>query len=622
MARSLREVIESLLRSGRCPRIEIDLSEQGVVCPDVVRAQHGPRLVIDFAAEVTNELTLGESSIVIGVRVDGGTGSEQRFECCQFPWAAVREIVERDAVCSAAFRETAAAATATATASEVTGRATAASPNPATNWTPGQLIGLVYEATTMSVREYRVMSRLGRGAFGVVDLVCVWNDDEDGPTEFGKPVSRSRYAAVKSPQRDINYSPTELERFFSEGTAWLALPPHRNVVTCHSVRWISGLPRIFAEYVSGGSLAEWITAGRLVDLESILGVAIELAQGIEHAHRHGIIHQDIKPANVLMRESGVAMLTDFGLARVGRPVPASRLVATRNSSGVNSLAASLVGGTPGFWAPEVEWTGMVSRRSDVWSWAVTVLAMFVQTAPMPDEYGDAWLEQIAGGRLRSNVPLPERVLTLLRRCLAREPEARPEMNEIVEILEHIYHRILHKSYGPRREPRRGIPIDDEHDRAISWIELGRQDKAEAMLRIVLEKHPLHTLAAYNLGLIELRKGIVTSQQLIDRLEKYPPRIELPFDIVRACIVAEEGDCAEALAILNGVDVWPRKYTWVNENGDELRGLQSEEHVHGWNLGPRSVVRIVPRPSSADHFFALLRLRVDHGPFIAPFLLSA
>ena len=147
---------------------------------------------------------------------------------------------------------------------------------------------------------YEVQEELGQGGMGLVQKVHhkTWNLD----------------LAVKSPRPEL-LEQAGAEAFVQEAELWVNLPLHPHIVSCHYVRVLGGIPRIFSEYIEGGNLEERTTSGGLTDLKEMLDVAIQMAWGMSAAHKEEVVHQDVKPANVLLEKDGTAKVTDFGLAR-------------------------------------------------------------------------------------------------------------------------------------------------------------------------------------------------------------------------------------------------------------------------------------------------------------------
>ncbi|WP_329461498.1 protein kinase family protein [Streptomyces sp. NBC_01431] len=159
---------------------------------------------------------------------------------------------------------------------------------------------------------------VGRGRIGVVHRVrhLGWGIDP----------------AVKSPLPQHFVHPGDVERFIAEAQTWVSLGLHPNVCSCYYVRVLNGVPRLFAEYVRGGSLPESIDTGVLYAGDSttviarILRISSQIARGLEFAHDSAVLHLDMKPANVLLESGvdGVAKITDFGIAQALTTVPGRR----------------------------------------------------------------------------------------------------------------------------------------------------------------------------------------------------------------------------------------------------------------------------------------------------------
>jgi WD40 repeat protein/serine/threonine protein kinase len=337
--------------------------------------------------------------------------------------------------------------------------------------------------------------------------------------------------AVKTPLPEMLVEAGGIEAFVDEAGTWVELGLHPNVVACHYVRTLGGIPRVFAEVVEGGSLKDWITDGRLYAgsraevLARVLDVSIQFAWGLAYAHEQGLIHQDVKPGNVLLDTGGTVKVTDFGLAR-------SRVIDTTGVSGTRVVRG--VGGSPRYYSPEqadavaqakqghpLEERTWLTRRTDVWSWAVSVLEMFV-VEPSWEQGNVASLnfDQYVGyGIGADGVPrMPPGLIDLLGECFARDPDGRPGgFDGIAVQLIDVYHQVTGHVY-PRSSPR---PADllgaSLTNRAVSLLEIGRLDDAGETLLRAQEADPDLPELVYNKALVDWHAGRITDLQAADRV---------------------------------------------------------------------------------------------------------
>ncbi|HYJ33039.1 MAG TPA: serine/threonine-protein kinase, partial [Candidatus Binatia bacterium] len=194
---------------------------------------------------------------------------------------------------------------------------------------------------------------------------------------------------------------------------------HPHIAHIYEVGKEEGALFIVMELVEGSPLAERIRGGTLA-ADSIPMLALQIASALEYAHKRGVIHRDLKSANVMVTPEGWAKVLDFGLAKRvqddSRPVSAAELDLTRSG---------LILGTPNYLPPEVLLGGKADARSDVWSFGVMLYEMTMGRLPFGGgsvvQLADA-IVNAAPGPVSGRVPVGLRAV--IEKCLAKEPDAR------------------------------------------------------------------------------------------------------------------------------------------------------------------------------------------------------
>jgi WD40 repeat protein len=364
--------------------------------------------------------------------------------------------------------------------------------------------------------RYEVTGLLGEGGMGKVYRVHHRRWDLD--------------MAVKSP-RPSAIEEIGLDRFIREAEHWVHLGLHQHIVVCYYVRVLGGVPRLFTELVPGGNLAHWIYHGGLyagggeAALHRIIDIAIQCAWGLQHAHDAGLVHQDVKPGNILMMADGTAKVCDFGLAEF------ARVTLTSGSESV----------TPSYASPEQMSRRPVGQPADVWSWGVTVLEMFIGRYLRWGPGAAQELTEFLASRHdpRHRPVMPTQVIELLRWCFQDSPSARPSMAVVAETLVALYG----EAYPRPRPGEIDMRADHLNNRAVSLMDLGDVSEARRQLDEAVLADPWHMFASYNREVLHWRLGRATDEALVERLaELHTARSEgWWLHYLTACVHVERGD---------------------------------------------------------------------------------
>ncbi|MBI1913906.1 MAG: protein kinase [Planctomycetes bacterium] len=283
--------------------------------------------------------------------------------------------------------------------------------------------------------HYQVTEVLGRGGFGVV-------------LKAFDPALH-RFVAIKVLAPQLATSAAARKRFAREGRAAAAVS-HEHVVAIYGVDEADGLPYLVMEYVAGISLQERIERTGLLELADVLRIGRQAAAGLAAAHAQGLVHRDVKPANILL-ESGLerVKLTDFGLARAADD-------ASLTQSGV-------LAGTPQYMAPEQARGEPVDHRADLFSLGSVLYAMCAGRPPFRASATLAVLRRVCEDLPRPlteiNPEVPVWLEDVIATLHAKDPAERfQSAAEVAEVLERgLAHLRQPQRVPPPSSPRRKAP---------------------------------------------------------------------------------------------------------------------------------------------------------------------
>lgn len=249
-----------------------------------------------------------------------------------------------------------------------------------------------------TISHYQIIEKIGEGGMGIVYKA--------------KDTTLERTVAIKFLPRQTATQAEERQRFYIEAKAAAALN-HPNIATTHAIEEVEDDVFIVMEYIEGQELKQKIDAGPL-PVEDAIHIILQIANGLQEAHKKGIVHRDIKSANIMLTGSGQIKIMDFGLAKV------------RGGAQLTQIGTTL--GTAAYMSPEQARGEDVDHRTDIWSLGVVLYEAIAGQLPFKGHYEQAVLYSILNEDPESITCLrrgvPTELEAIMNKALAKSPNER------------------------------------------------------------------------------------------------------------------------------------------------------------------------------------------------------
>jgi eukaryotic-like serine/threonine-protein kinase len=306
-----------------------------------------------------------------------------------------------------------------------------------------------------TIAHYEIISRLGAGGMGEVYLA--------------RDAKLRRKVAIKILTPSLINDERGLRRFEQEALAASALN-HPNILTIFEFGQAESLYFIVSEYVDGQTLRHKLAGGPL-EPSLVVDISIQIAKALDAAHSAGIVHRDVKPDNVVIRDDALVKVLDFGIAKLAESPSGKRILSDSQVPSTSLSQAGLVIGSARYMSPEQARGQLVDARSDLFSLGVVLYEMIAGRAPFHGETPSDVIADILKGTLTPveiaapAVPLPLRAITARALCKERErryQSAKEMLADLQEFQNQLQlHAQLQKTPPPAQPPSSDSPASPQ-----------------------------------------------------------------------------------------------------------------------------------------------------------------
>lgn len=318
----------------------------------------------------------------------------------------------------------------------------------------------------------------------------------------------NRFVAVKILRQEFTKDEEFIKRFKRESLAAASLS-HPNVVGIYDVGEQEGIYYIVMEYVSGKTLKEYIKENEKLNYREVLNISTQIANALDHAHKNGVIHRDIKPHNILVTEDNIIKVTDFGIARAS------------NSSTIANTGSIM--GSVHYFSPEQARGGYSDHRTDIYSLGVVIYEMLTGSLPYDaDSPVTVALKHIQEDFVQPTIidnTIPEAVNDIVVKAMEKDMANRYQtIRELIDDIEiariNPYQKIIHVE---KTSQLTQIIHSEEIDEALNKYNKTKMKKKGIKVLIILVSIIILALVLFTAGIYGYNKYFLVKDVTVPQI---------------------------------------------------------------------------------------------------------